>query len=58
MIEAAGQHEGKEEAVSQVALLEALRQTIEVLAKTKQSFKSKALGELRRHLEEVLRSEG
>ncbi len=58
MIQSAASQEGKEDAVSQVALLEALRQTVEVLARTKQSFKSKALGELRRHLEEVLRSQG
>jgi len=57
MIQSAAPPESKEETVSQVALLEALRQTIEVLAKTRQSFKSKALGDLRCHLEAVLRSQ-
>jgi YesN/AraC family two-component response regulator len=41
-------------AVERVALHQALRETIDVLERTKQSFKSKELGELRRRLEHLL----
>jgi CheY-like chemotaxis protein len=40
------------------ALMEALRSTVEVLRKSKNAFKSKELGELRKHLEEVLEDGG
>ena len=36
------------------SLVEALRETVEVLEETKRSFKSKRLGELREKLERVL----
>ena len=39
-----------------VALLQALRETIAVIEKTKSSFKSKELGELRQKLEDVVQS--
>jgi DNA-binding NtrC family response regulator len=39
-------------------LLKALRETIDVLEKTRSSFKSKDLGELRRKLEALVQSEG
>ena len=54
MIQAVAGQEGKDDVLSRVALVDALRQTIEVLARTRQSFKSKELGELRRKLEELL----
>lgn len=41
-------------AVERVALHQALRETIDVLEQTKQSFKSKELGELRRRLKHLL----
>lgn len=47
---------GQEAAAERVALQKAVRDTIEVLERTKQSFKSKELGELRRRLEELLRT--
>lgn len=52
--EAISQQPGKEGVVQQVALHRALQETIDVLEKTKQSFKSKELGELRRRLESLL----
>lgn len=52
--EAISQQPGKEGIVQQVALHRALQETIDVLEKTKQSFKSKELGELRRRLEGLL----
>ena len=52
--EAVSQQPGKEGLLQQVALHRALQDTIDVLEKTKQSFKSKELGELRRRLEGLL----
>jgi YesN/AraC family two-component response regulator len=52
--EALSQQPGKEGVLQQVALHRALQETIDVLEKTKQSFKSKELGELRRRLETLL----
>jgi DNA-binding response OmpR family regulator len=43
--------------MSELAALRALRETVEVLAKTKQSFKSKELGDLRRKLEGVIKDQ-
>jgi ActR/RegA family two-component response regulator len=43
------------EHLERAELVAALRETVEVLAQTKQSFKSKALGDLRRRVEELLR---
>lgn len=40
----------------QLALLQSLRETIEVLEKTKRSFKSRELGELRRKLDALFRT--
>ncbi len=57
MLQAVARQEGKEEALSQISLLEALRKTVEVLANTKQSFKSRELGDLRHKLEELLREQ-
>jgi CheY-like chemotaxis protein len=47
---------GQEVAAERASLQNAVRDTIEVLERTKQSFKSKELGELRRRLEELLRT--
>lgn len=47
---------GQEAAAQRASLQNAVRDTIEVLERTKQSFKSKELGELRRRLEELLRT--
>jgi YesN/AraC family two-component response regulator len=52
--EAVSHQPGKEGVLQQVALHRALQETIDVLEKTKQSFKSKELGELRRRLESLL----
>jgi YesN/AraC family two-component response regulator len=46
----------QKELLGQVTLHRALMETIEVLEKTKQSFKSKELGELRRKLESILQT--
>jgi DNA-binding response OmpR family regulator len=54
--EALAHQPGKEGLLQQVALHRALQETIEVLEKTKQSFKSKELGELRRRLESLLQT--
>jgi DNA-binding response OmpR family regulator len=55
VIQALADKEGKVDAVKQLFLVEALREAIEVLAKTRQSFKSKELGDLRRKLEGLIR---
>lgn len=47
---------GKENILERVTLHRTLRETIEVLEKTKQSFKSKELGELRHRLEALLQT--
>ena len=47
---------GKEALIHRVSLHHALVETIQVLEKTKQSFKSKELGELRHRLEALLRA--
>jgi CheY-like chemotaxis protein len=47
---------GQEAAAERATLQKAVRETIDVLERTKQSFKSKELGELRRRLEELLRT--
>jgi len=54
--EALAHQPGKEGLLQQVALHRALQETIDVLEKTKQSFKSKELGELRRRLEILLQT--
>ena len=46
----------QKENLDQVTLHRALKETIEVLEKTKQSFKSRELGELRRKLESILQT--
>jgi len=48
--------EGKKGAWNQLFLLQALRETIGVLAKTRQSFKSKELRDLRRKLENLIQA--
>ncbi len=55
-MEALGQQESKSGALSKVPLVEALKETIEVLAKTRQSFKSRQLAELRRKLETLIQT--
>ena len=52
--EALAYEPGKEGILERVTLHRAVQDTIEVLEKTKQSFKSKELGELRRRLETLL----
>ena len=52
--EALAHSSGKDRLLEQVTLHRALHDTIEVLEKTKQSFKSKELGELRRRLQALL----
>jgi len=47
---------GKENFLEHVTLHQAVRDTIEVLEQTKQSFKSKELGELRRRLQSLLQT--
>ena len=47
---------GQKELLEQVTLHRAVKETIEVLERTKQSFKSKELGELRRRLELLLQT--
>jgi DNA-binding response OmpR family regulator len=47
---------GQEAAAERVTLHRAVRDTIDVLERTKQSFKSKELGELRRRLEDLIRT--
>lgn len=54
--EALTQQPNQKGLLEQVALHQALKETIEVLEKTKQSFKSKELGELRRKLETILQT--
>lgn len=54
--EALAHRPGKEGVSQQVTLHRALQETIEVLEKTKQSFKSKELGELRRRLENLIQT--
>jgi YesN/AraC family two-component response regulator len=54
--EALAQQPGKEGALKEVTLHRALRDAIEVLERTKQSFKSKELGELRHRLEALLQA--
>ncbi len=54
--EALARQPGKENILERVTLHRALQETIEVLEKTKQSFKSKELGELRHRLEGLLRT--
>jgi|KBSSwiStaDraftv2_1062776.scaffolds.fasta_scaffold161184_2 ActR/RegA family two-component response regulator len=44
------------EQLERAELVAALRETVEVLEQTKQSFKSKALGDLRRRVEELLKA--
>ncbi len=46
---------GPDQAVQQIELVQALRETIDVLEKTKRSFKSRQLGALREKLETLLR---
>lgn len=45
---------GNKKVLEQVTLHRALQETIDVLERTKQSFKSKELGELRKRLEALL----
>lgn len=52
--EALAHEPGKDGILERVTLHRAVQDTIEVLEKTKQSFKSKELGELRRRLENLL----
>lgn len=52
--EALARREGQPGALQQAALLKALQETIAVLEKTKQSFKSRELGELRKKLAGLL----
>jgi YesN/AraC family two-component response regulator len=47
---------GAAASAQQQPVISALRETIEVLEKTKQSFKSRELGELRKKLEELLKN--
>lgn len=47
---------GHDSAAERATLQKAIRDTIETLERTKQSFKSKELGELRRRLEDLLKS--
>ena len=54
--EALAQRPGKGDILKQVTLHRALQDTIGVLEKTKQSFKSKELGELRHRLEALLQT--
>lgn len=54
--EALAQQPGKEGILKQITLHRALQETIEVLERTKQSFKSKELGELRHRLESLLQT--
>jgi DNA-binding response OmpR family regulator len=54
--EAFARKQGGENMLEQIALHRALQETIEVLEKTKRSFKSKELGELRRKLEGLLQT--
>jgi len=54
--EAFARKQSGEKVLEQVALHRALQETIEVLEKTKRSFKSKELGELRRKLEGLLQT--
>lgn len=54
--EALAAQPGKENILERVTLHRALRETIDVLEKTKQSFKSKELGELRHRLEALLKT--
>lgn len=54
--EALTQHPGQKDMLEQVTLHRAVKETIEVLERTKQSFKSKELGELRRRLELLLQT--
>jgi CheY-like chemotaxis protein len=56
MTEALAQQSGKEGALKELTLHRALRDAIEVLERTKQSFKSKELGELRHRLEALLQA--
>lgn len=46
----------QKEIIEHVALHQVVKETIEVLERTKQSFKSKELGELRRKLESILQT--
>ena len=54
--EALAQQPGKENALKEMTLHRALRDAIEVLERTKQSFKSKELGELRHRLQNLLQT--
>ncbi|MFM1768968.1 MAG: hypothetical protein RJA22_1497 [Verrucomicrobiota bacterium] len=56
--EAMARREGPGGSLQQAALLKALQETIAVLEKTKQSFKSRELGELRKKLEGILQPAG
>jgi len=58
MIQAVAREDDTEQALSRISLIEALRKTIDVLASTRQSFRSRELAELRRSLEELLRDQG
>ncbi len=55
-MEALGQQEGKSGALAKFPLVEALKETVEVLAKSRQSFKSRELAELRRKLEALIQA--
>ncbi|HXJ60108.1 MAG TPA: response regulator [Candidatus Dormibacteraeota bacterium] len=55
--EALAQQPGKEGVLKEITLHRALRDAIEVLERTKQSFKSKELGELRHRLETLLQTQ-
>ena len=55
--EAVAQQPGKDGILQQIALHRALQETIDVLEKTKRSFKSKELGELRHRLENLLQTQ-
>ena len=54
--ETIAQQSGKEGILQQVTLHRALQETIDVLERTKQSFQSKELGELRHRLEKLLQT--
>jgi len=54
--EAMGRREGQADSVQGAPLVKALQDTIAVLERTKQSFKSKELGELRKKLEGLLQT--
>ncbi|MDB6033475.1 MAG: ntrC 1 [Verrucomicrobiales bacterium] len=56
VIQVMAQQDGKQDQMFQVQMIDALKETVETLARTRQSFKSKELGELRRKLEALIQA--